>query len=125
MSVTIQKFPESGELPPAIPGARVRVATPAPPADEGSTRGDLARESLAMHCAGRPGKIEIVATKPLTTQRDLSLAYSPAWPRPACASPRIPSWPTTTRSKAIWSRSSPTARRSSASAISAPWRRSR
>jgi len=30
-----------------------------------------------MHSSGRPGKIEVVATKPLTTQRDLALAYSP------------------------------------------------
>ena len=30
-----------------------------------------------MHASGRPGKVEIRATKPLTTQRDLSLAYSP------------------------------------------------
>lgn len=37
----------------------------------------LDMEALAMHAAGRPGKIEIVATKPLATQRDLSLAYSP------------------------------------------------
>ncbi len=35
------------------------------------------REALLMHASGRPGKIEIRATKPLTTQRDLSLAYSP------------------------------------------------
>jgi malate dehydrogenase (oxaloacetate-decarboxylating)(NADP+) len=34
-------------------------------------------EALALHARGRPGKLEIVATKPLTTQRDLSLAYSP------------------------------------------------
>jgi len=77
MSVSTQKFPEAGELPPAIPGARVRIATPTPPADDGAVRGDLARESLAMHASGRPGKIEIIASKPLTTQRDLSLAYSP------------------------------------------------
>jgi len=32
---------------------------------------------LQLHAGGRPGKIEIRATKPLTTQRDLSLAYSP------------------------------------------------
>jgi len=38
---------------------------------------DLDRDSLAMHRAGRPGKVEVVATKPLTTQRDLALAYSP------------------------------------------------
>ena len=37
----------------------------------------LEREALAMHAGGRPGKIAIAPTKPLTTQRDLSLAYSP------------------------------------------------
>ncbi len=35
------------------------------------------REALEFHAADRPGKLEIRATKPLTTQRDLSLAYSP------------------------------------------------
>src|SRR5262245_32574899 len=39
--------------------------------------GDLDGDSLVMHRTGRPGKIEIVATKPLVTQRDLALAYSP------------------------------------------------
>jgi len=34
-------------------------------------------EALDFHSKGRPGKIEIVATKPMATQRDLSLAYSP------------------------------------------------
>jgi malate dehydrogenase (oxaloacetate-decarboxylating)(NADP+) len=34
-------------------------------------------EALEFHSHGRPGKIEIVATKPMATQRDLSLAYSP------------------------------------------------
>ncbi|WP_086463796.1 NADP-dependent malic enzyme [Oceanibaculum nanhaiense] len=34
-------------------------------------------EALAFHSTGRPGKISIAPTKPLTTQRDLSLAYSP------------------------------------------------
>jgi len=34
-------------------------------------------EALAFHSEGRPGKISIAPTKPLTTQRDLSLAYSP------------------------------------------------
>jgi malate dehydrogenase (oxaloacetate-decarboxylating)(NADP+) len=36
-----------------------------------------AAEALQFHAEGRPGKIEIVATKPMATQRDLSLAYSP------------------------------------------------
>ena len=35
------------------------------------------KEALEFHAMGRPGKIEIVATKPMATQRDLSLAYSP------------------------------------------------
>ncbi|KAA0682979.1 NADP-dependent malic enzyme [Roseomonas genomospecies 6] len=34
-------------------------------------------EALLLHSSGRPGKLEISPTKPLTTQRDLSLAYSP------------------------------------------------
>src|SRR5918996_3686502 len=34
-------------------------------------------EALDFHSRGRPGKIEIVASKPMATQRDLSLAYSP------------------------------------------------
>jgi len=37
----------------------------------------LARDALLFHSSGRPGKIEITPTKPLTTQRELSLAYSP------------------------------------------------
>ncbi len=34
-------------------------------------------EALAFHAQGRPGKIEIVPTKPMATARDLSLAYTP------------------------------------------------
>ena len=34
-------------------------------------------EALEFHSRGRPGKIEIIASKPMSTQRDLSLAYSP------------------------------------------------
>jgi len=36
-----------------------------------------AEEALHFHAMGRPGKLEIVPTKPMATQRDLSLAYSP------------------------------------------------
>jgi malate dehydrogenase (oxaloacetate-decarboxylating)(NADP+) len=36
-----------------------------------------AEEALQFHATGRPGKLEITPTKPLTTQRELSLAYSP------------------------------------------------
>ena len=42
-----------------------------------SPRAKLERDTLLMHASGRPGKIEISPTKPLVTQRDLSLAYSP------------------------------------------------
>jgi malate dehydrogenase (oxaloacetate-decarboxylating)(NADP+) len=34
-------------------------------------------EALAFHAGGKPGKLEISPTKPMATQRDLSLAYSP------------------------------------------------
>src|SRR5438552_301458 len=34
-------------------------------------------EALQFHSGGRPGKLSIAPTKPLTTQRDLTLAYSP------------------------------------------------
>ncbi len=36
-----------------------------------------ARTAVYVSVPGRPGKLEIVPTKPMTTQRDLSLAYSP------------------------------------------------
>ncbi|HKQ45868.1 MAG TPA: NADP-dependent malic enzyme [Rhizomicrobium sp.] len=34
-------------------------------------------EALAFHTGSKPGKLEVVPTKPMATQRDLSLAYSP------------------------------------------------
>ena len=34
-------------------------------------------EALAFHREPQPGKIAVVATKPMDTERDLSLAYSP------------------------------------------------
>jgi malate dehydrogenase (oxaloacetate-decarboxylating)(NADP+) len=40
------------------------------------------KDALDYHTAGRPGKIQVVATKPLTSQRDLSLAYSPGVAEP-------------------------------------------
>jgi malate dehydrogenase (oxaloacetate-decarboxylating)(NADP+) len=38
---------------------------------------DLNQEALDYHESGRPGKIEVVPSKPTSTQRDLALAYSP------------------------------------------------
>ncbi len=46
-----------------------------------STRDD----ALAYHAQGRPGKIAVVPTKPVATQRDLSLAYSPGVAEPCLA----------------------------------------
>ena len=40
------------------------------------------QDALEYHSRGRPGKIAVVATKPLTNQRDLSLAYSPGVAEP-------------------------------------------
>ncbi|MFW5634900.1 MAG: phosphate acyltransferase, partial [Erythrobacter sp.] len=45
---------------------------------EGGPKGGFTtREALFYHETIRPGKLEVVATKPMTSQRDLSLAYSP------------------------------------------------
>ena len=44
---------------------------------EGSSVKFSEQEALLFHSLGRPGKIEIIASKPMATQRDLSLAYSP------------------------------------------------
>jgi malate dehydrogenase (oxaloacetate-decarboxylating)(NADP+) len=43
------------------------------------------QEALQFHSQGRPGKLEVVATKPMATQRDLSLAYSPGVAVPVLA----------------------------------------
>ena len=42
----------------------------------------LKEDAIAFHTTGRPGKLEITPTKPLNTQRDLSLAYSPGVAEP-------------------------------------------
>ena len=43
------------------------------------------QEALKFHSDGRPGKLEVVATKPMATQRDLALAYSPGVAVPVLA----------------------------------------
>ena len=48
-------------------------------------------EALQFHSNGRPGKLSIAPTKPLTTQRDLSLAYSPGVAFPCLHIQRQPS----------------------------------
>ncbi|HKZ95382.1 MAG TPA: NADP-dependent malic enzyme [Hyphomicrobiaceae bacterium] len=50
-----------------------------------------AQEALQFHSQGKPGKLEITPTKPLATQRDLSLAYSPGVAVPVLAIAEDPS----------------------------------
>ncbi|HRK25535.1 MAG TPA: NADP-dependent malic enzyme [Beijerinckiaceae bacterium] len=49
------------------------------------------QEALDFHARGKPGKLEIVPTKPMATQRDLALAYSPGVAVPVKAIAKEPS----------------------------------
>ena len=49
------------------------------------------KEALDYHSQGKPGKIEIIASKPMSTQRDLALAYSPGVAVPVEAIAKDPS----------------------------------
>ncbi len=40
------------------------------------------QDALDYHSSGRPGKIQVIPTKPYASQRDLSLAYSPGVAEP-------------------------------------------
>ena len=60
-------------------------------ADDQNKGGFTAREALFYHETIRPGKLEVVATKPMTSQRDLSLAYSPGVAVPVEAIAQDPS----------------------------------
>jgi len=48
------------------------------------------KDAFNYHALGRPGKIEVVPTKPYTTQRDLSLAYTPGVADPCLAIEKNP-----------------------------------
>src|SRR5213079_2164480 len=47
-------------------------------------------DALEYHSSGRPGKIEVVPTKPTATQRDLALAYTPGVAKPCLEIAREP-----------------------------------
>ena len=49
-----------------------------------------AEEALRYHAEGRPGKIEVIPTKPYSTQNDLALAYSPGVAEPCLAIEKNP-----------------------------------
>lgn len=51
---------------------------------------DFNQEALDYHEAGRPGKIEVIPSKPYSTQRDLALAYSPGVAAPCLAIDKSP-----------------------------------
>ncbi len=57
---------------------------------DNETTGFTEREALFYHETIRPGKIEIIASKPMASQRDLSLAYSPGVAAPVEAIARDP-----------------------------------
>jgi len=48
------------------------------------------QEALDYHSQGKPGKIEVVPTKRHSSQRDLSLAYSPGVAEPCLAIEKNP-----------------------------------
>src|SRR5450432_2503530 len=60
-------------------------------------------DALDYHRNGRPGKLEVVPTKPLVTQRDLSLAYSPGVAEPCLEIARDPelAWEYTARGNLV------------------------
>src|SRR3546814_19382133 len=55
--------------------------------------------ALLFHSQGRPGKIQIISSKPMSTQRDLSLAYSPGVAVPVREIARDPDLPYDSTSK--------------------------
>lgn len=59
-------------------------------------------EALRYHAEGKPGKIEVIPTKPHSTQTDLSLAYSPGVASRVWKSRRIRWTRTNIRRKVIW-----------------------
>ncbi|HNQ83283.1 MAG TPA: malic enzyme-like NAD(P)-binding protein, partial [Bacteroidales bacterium] len=42
----------------------------------------FSKQALEYHSQGRPGKLEVIPTKPYSTQKDLSLAYTPGVAKP-------------------------------------------
>ena len=61
------------------------------------------RDALEYHSNGRKGKVEVVPSKPLLTQRDLSLAYSPGVAEPCLEIARDPDlvWEYTSRANLV------------------------
>ncbi len=64
------------------PSCRIEPLCRDVPAMSGDPRNFTAEDALSLHASGRPGKLETRISKPLTTSRDLSLAYSPGVAEP-------------------------------------------
>lgn len=58
--------------------------------------------ALLYHSQGKPGKIEVVPTKPYQTQRDLSLAYSPGVAEPCLEIQKILTQLTIIQPRGTW-----------------------
>ena len=59
-------------------------------------------DALRYHAEGKPGKIEVIPTKPHSTQTDLSLAYSPGVAEPCWRLNKIPSMLINIQPKETW-----------------------
>ncbi len=81
----------------------------------------LKQSALDFHEFPVPGKIQVSPTKPLATQRDLALAYSPGVAAPCLEIEKDPLAAYKYTRAATWWRSSPTAPRCWGSATSARW----
>ena len=63
------------------------------------------KEALEFHNSNKSGKIEIISSKPMTTKRDLALAYSPGVAVPVKAISKNPdlAYEYTTKGNLVWS----------------------
>lgn len=59
------------------------------------------QDALDYHSQGRPGKIEVIPTKPYSSQRDLTLAYSPGVAEPCLEIEKIQRTPINIHQKEI------------------------
>ncbi|SOO36276.1 hypothetical protein XFF6994_900005 [Xanthomonas citri pv. fuscans] len=63
---------------------------------------DFKQAALDYHRQQPAGKIKVTATKPMLTQRDLSLRIRRAWRSPARPSSKMPPRPASSPRAAIW-----------------------
>src|SRR5512136_2924060 len=76
----------TSEPPPPTPRGRAMATDftpkPNPPSSPVPKKKIRREDALEYHSRGRPGKIEVIPTKPCATARDLALAYSPGVAEP-------------------------------------------